>query len=179
MRGNNSCAFNRNNRPYFDEITVHALRQPDVIDISAYYSRHPSSGFWILEFNEKLIGIIALDAAPQVDPDEPSSKKKKSLLSSPTAVIRHFYVEEPYRKSNIQTDLLTHAVEHAFRSGPSLERIEASETPLARYIQKSLRSLGFQLKEHTKTVGIYGWKLGRAVLERSEWENREEARKTR
>jgi len=165
------------NRPYFEKLTHEALRRPDIRDLKAYYSRSPSSGFWILEYGVRFVGIIALDASPDSTWDGPSTltttKRNASVKkSSPTAIIRHFFVEEEYRSSEIQTDLLSYAVRHAFTSDDTIQQIKASDSPLASYARQTLRSSGFQLEDHTDKVGVFGWKLGVRVLERAEWEKR-------
>jgi len=164
------------NRPYFEKLTQDALHQPDIVDLNAYYARSSSSGFWILEYGVRFIGIIAVDASLDSSSNEPTTTKKKKLpvkRSSPTATIRHFFVEEEYRGADIQTDLLSYAVQHAFRSDDTVQRIKASDSPLAPYARKTLRSSGFQLEEHVDRVGIFGWKLGVRILERTEWEKRQ------
>jgi hypothetical protein len=151
------------NRPYFEKLTQKALRQPDIRDPKAYYSRSPPSGFWILEYGVRFVGIIALDASLDSTSDEPA----------PTATIRHFFVEDEYRSSNIQADLLSYAVGHAFQSDNIVQQIKASDSPLAPYARVALRSSGFQLEEYTDKVGVFGWKLGVRILKRVEWEKRQ------
>jgi hypothetical protein len=167
----------RLNRPYFEKSTQDALRQPDIRDLKAYYARSPSSGFWILEYGVRFIGIIAVDASLDPTPDDANPKTKKTSLpvrkSSPTATIRHFFVEEEYRTSDIQTDLLSYAVHHAFKSDDTVRQIKASDSPLAPYARETLRSTGFQLEAHVDKVGIFRWKLGIRILERAEWEKRQ------
>jgi GNAT superfamily N-acetyltransferase len=145
-----------------------------MIDIPSYYAMSPSSGFWILEYDGRCIGIIALDATPESISEQvpPKTKKGAKTPSSPIAVIRHFYVDEIYRKSGIQNDLLAHALRHAFRPDSSIERIKAHDSPLSYYIHQSLQSAGFHLDEHTETVGVFRWKLGTRILERAEWTKR-------
>jgi hypothetical protein len=166
------------NRPYFEESTKKILHHPDMIDIQAYYAQYKASGLWILEYDKKSIGIIAIDANPESESNPDAKKRSKKPLSSSVAVIRHFYVDEPYRPTQIQDDLLRHAVKHAFSSDPTLDRIEARDSPLTRYAQQSLKSAGFRLEQHTETVGLFRWKLGTRVLERAEWKKSEEASET-
>jgi predicted GNAT family acetyltransferase len=164
------------NRPYFEKQIQVVLRRRDMANLGTHYSLAPSSGFWILEFNGHIIGIIAIDASPE--PDESSAdqekkgKKKKTPEQSSVAIIRHFYVDEQYRPSGVQDDLLAHAVKHAFTASSVLLQIRAEDSPLTPYIRKSLKSAGFELEQHTETVGVFKWKLGMRVLERSEWESR-------
>ena len=105
-----------------------------------------------------------------------SGKEKKPAQKGTkppkTALIRHFYVEEPFRSSNIQDDLLKHAVNYAFERDAKLERIEAPDSPLIGYLRPCLRSTGFELDHHTKKVGLLRWNLGIRYLERKSW-NRE------
>ncbi|KAH9486888.1 hypothetical protein JR316_0000953 [Psilocybe cubensis] len=151
------------NRPFFEEMTQEILRYPDLADISKYYFQQPSSGLWLLEYGQTFVGLIAMDAAT------PSGKTKKIEKQPKTAVIRHFYVEEQFRPSKIQDDLLKYAVDHAFNNDPKLERIEASDSPLVSYLRPCLRSAGFELDHHTKKVGILQWNLGVRYLDRETW----------
>jgi GNAT superfamily N-acetyltransferase len=165
--------FRRLNRPYFETLTQEALRRPDIVDIKSYYSRSPSSGFWILEYGTTFVGFIALDASLDAESNDPVTSEKqvsKKKGTSRIAVIRHFYVEEQYRGIGIEKDLLDYAVRHAFSSDSTLRTIKAVDSPLVQHVRECLRSGGFQLQKHTKTVGMMGWKLGERVLERSEWE---------
>ena len=134
-------------------------------NISAHYSRDPGSGFWLLEYGDDIIGLIAVDASNKPDDDKSSASKSKGK----TATIRHFYVDEPYRVANIvQEDLLDHAVKHAF-SDPKVQRIEAFDSPLVPYLRTCLGKAGFQLDHNTKKVGILRWSLGVRYLNRNEW----------
>ncbi|THV04894.1 hypothetical protein K435DRAFT_826698 [Dendrothele bispora CBS 962.96] len=146
------------NRPYFEGLSQEVLRKADLRNISEYYNRSPSSGFWILDFGERFVGLIAVDGA---------SETKKQPAE--TAIIRHFYVDEPYRVAGVQKDLLEHAVRHTFDSDPTVQRIETTTSALTSYAQRSLAELGFRTVEKTKRVGILGWELERRVLERGDW----------
>lgn len=151
-----------------------ALLRPDIVDIRSYYHRSPASGFWILEYGETFIGFIALDASIDSESDSLASKetivRAKEKGTSHIAAIRHFYVEEPYRVTGIQKDLLDHAVRHAFASGSTVQAIKSADSPLLLYIRECLRSAGFQWQKHTTKVGVFGWKLGERLLEKNDWE---------
>jgi len=150
------------NRPYFEDQAQEVLRASDLRDISAHYSRDPGSGFWLLEYGDQIIGLIAVDASN--NPDESSASNSKGK----TATIRHFYVDEAYRSANIQEDLLEQAVKHAF-SDPKVQRIEAFDSPLVPYLRACLRDAKFQLDHNTKKVGLFRWSLGVRYLNRDEW----------
>lgn len=154
--------LNRINRPYFEDITREVLRYPDLQDISRYYSA-PASGIWILEYGGKYVGFIAIDAT------QPSEQENKDEDRVRTAVIRHFHVEEMYRRAKPQDDLLNFAVEQAFENDSKLERIEATDSPLISYLRPCFRAQGFELDHYTKKVGILGWKMGKRYLERERW----------
>lgn len=146
-----------------------------MIKIAEHYTLSPASGFWILEYGNRFVGLIALDASRDAIPPpaqiegDGGAKKAKQAETPRTAIIRHFYVDEAFRGARIQNDLLTHAVDYAFSNDPSLVAIEATDSPLASYTREALRKAGFQLDHYTDKVGILGWKLGVRVLERSEW----------
>lgn len=156
----------RFNRQDFEELTQEVLQHPDLQDIPRYY-RDPSSGFWILESGDKYVGLIAIDAM------QPA--KGNSEEAPKTAVIRHFHVEEPYRRVKAQDDLLKFAIDYGFKSDPKLERIEAKDSPLIPYLRDCLRAQGFELDHHTKQVGLRKWKLGVRYLERERWAKSQKA----
>ena len=147
------------------------LRHGDLSNVQQYYSRRSALGFWLLEYGDTFVGLIAVDAT------QASEKEKKTAQGETrTALIRHFYVEEPFRGSNIQDDLLKHAVRHAFEKDAKLERIEAPDSPLVPYLRPCLRSAGFELDHHTKKVGFLKWNLGTRYLERKVWNVKEDSK---
>ena len=159
------------NRPFFEEATQELLKRPDMRDIPVHYSRSPASGFWVLEFGNKFIGIIAIDASPESSRKYKSGKNDKGKeITSPVAILRHLYVDEPYRAIGMQKDLIDHAVSHTFTSSTAVQSIEAADSPLIGYVRVGLKEAGFELQKNTKTVGLLGWKLGERVLERATWE---------
>ncbi|KAJ6610050.1 hypothetical protein B0H10DRAFT_2166159 [Mycena sp. CBHHK59/15] len=156
------------NRPYFETLTQNALRGADMKDISEYYSRSPASGFWILDYEDRFVGLIAIDASEDV-----TQKKSRKTTTSQTAAIRHFYVQEPYPASGVQDDLLSHAVNHCLNAKSAVvQRIKAADSPLVPYARKSLKDAGFVLEKNTERVGVFRWKLGMRTLERAVWEQR-------
>ena len=159
------------NRPFFEEATQELLKRPDMRDIQVHYSRSPASGFWVLEFGNKFIGIIAIDASPESSHTSRRGKNYEGKgITSPVPILRHLYVDEPYRAIGMQKDLIDHAVRHTFTSSTVVQSIEAADSPLIQYIRLGLREAGFELRKNTKTVGLLGWKLGGRMLERATWE---------
>ncbi|KAF7347786.1 hypothetical protein MVEN_01536100 [Mycena venus] len=56
------------NRPYFENLTQDALRAPDMRgNIKEHYEKSPASGFFIVEYDEKFVGLIAIDASIEND----------------------------------------------------------------------------------------------------------------
>ncbi|KAI0669948.1 hypothetical protein C8Q78DRAFT_1154555 [Trametes maxima] len=167
------------NRWGFEDRSAHVLRRPDLIDIPAYYSRSPSSGFWILEYGDRFVGMIALDASLDAEADaqvelgtikkDRTGQVKMSKGTAKIATIRHFYVDEPYRLVGMQDDLLEHALEHAFSADTKLEGVRAAESPLRRYIGDALRKHGFELEKKTERVGALRWQDSLRILNRSRW----------
>lgn len=152
----------RINRPSFEEQAQEVLRSSDLRNIPAYYSRDPGSGFWLLEYGDQFVGLIAVDASDKPDKTSTSESKGK------TVTIRHFYVDQTYRATNVQEDLLQHAVKHAF-SDSKVQRIEAFDSPFVPYIRACLQSAGFQLDHYMKKFGLLGWSVGVRYLNRNEW----------
>lgn len=122
-----------------------------------YYGKSKASGFWILEYGSKFVGLIALDA--------------NNVRETRKGIIRHFYVEEEYRKTDVQDDLLHHAIQHAFDNSPTLDIIEAVDAvTLVSYIHNSYQRAGFRLsKEHDTVGGVGRWKYFTTKLHRKDW----------
>ncbi|KIJ68391.1 hypothetical protein HYDPIDRAFT_165250 [Hydnomerulius pinastri MD-312] len=177
------------NRPYFEELANDVLHRPDVADIKKYYSRSLSSRFCILEYGGKFIGFIGIDASTDSQSDQSFVKKSKdgklivdkskdfySKGTSSIATIRHFYVDEPYRKSGVQDDLLAFAARLAFAMPNDVQSIKTAATPLLDYVQESMRDFGFTVEKTVGKVGVYGWSLDIMSLERARWEKDEKKR---
>ena len=158
----------RINRPIFEQLTHDALRGPDMTDLLGYYSRSPGSGFWVLTHKDHIIGLIAVDA-PSEKKAGSGAERQESEGTAGTAIIRHFYVDEAYRPSGVQEDLLDHAVRFTFSSDNAIERIQASDLSLSPYIRKCLQRIGFNSAEKTQSLGVFGWKLAMRWLERDVW----------
>ncbi|THH11101.1 hypothetical protein EW145_g877 [Phellinidium pouzarii] len=154
-------------RPAFDEQTVETLKRPDIVDIENYYTRSPSSGLWIFEFERKFVGLIAVDAsadslstqtfsAPaEENIRKPKGKEKKGNKNvASTATIRHFYIAESYRQASAQNDLLTFALKHAFEGSSTVEKIKATPSPFATYLGHALKDAGFVVVDRGPKVGF-------------------------
>ncbi|KXN89978.1 hypothetical protein AN958_04983 [Leucoagaricus sp. SymC.cos] len=146
-----------NNRPHFEERTQNAIKEKDMHNPVAYYNQSPASGFWILEYGDKFIGLVALD----VNDGKRTHK----------GIIRHFYVEEAFRNTGIQEDLLNHALTHAFDKSSALDSIEATDAPrLIPYLHECYEKSGFKLGRGSQSVGIFGyWKYCTTALQRKDW----------
>lgn len=171
------------NRPDVEETAEKVLRRPDLYDISAYYSRSPASGFWILEYSDRIIGLIAVDASLDATSDEPvaqpvSEQQIKKLLhgkgTAPVAVIRHFFIEEAYRPADVEEDLLRYAVGAAFEAKQEVSEVRALGSPLRPSVEKSLCASGFARKKRVRTTGILRWDTNWYTLERKQWQAQEE-----
>lgn len=170
------------NRPAFEDAMNAVLRRPDLVEIEEYYSRSPSSGFWLLEYGEKFVGLIAVDASLDSQSDDilgpstapqPKGKQTGKLTlpkgTSPVATIRHFYVEEPYRPAGVQEDLLDHAVSHAFTSDATVKMIHAVEMPQKSYINRCIREKEFRFDRRLDTYGLLRWQSSLRILKRETW----------
>jgi hypothetical protein len=156
------------------------LRYADMADIPAYYARSPSSCFSILQFGEKLIGLIALDASTDAINDTPLSKDRQltaqqtqDLLhkkgTSSIATIRHMFAEEAYAPTGIEDDLLRYAIRRAFDTNNTVQNIRISVTPFKKTLLKSLKSLGFKPGDKNGRLGPFGWGWQWYTLERKNW----------
>ena len=119
--------------------------------------------------------MIALDASHDSMSTQSigsGSEAATQRKSAETAVIRHFYIDEVYRGSGIQVDLLRHAVKFAFDSDDRVIRIKAPDSPLNSYIRLCLREAGFASAYAIEEVGLFGWKVDMGTLERNGWERK-------
>ncbi|TDL17248.1 hypothetical protein BD410DRAFT_730308 [Rickenella mellea] len=163
------------NRPYFEEQTRIVLARPDMVDARSYYTRSPASGLWLLDFGPKFVGLIALDASLDAQSDETfldrprAGKVKWSKGTNKVASIRHFFVEEVYRPSLVQDDLLKHALEQAFNANNNVQKVKASASPLTPYIGRSLRDAGFKNVGKGPKAGVLAWRNVHYELTREQW----------
>ena len=160
------------------------MRRPDFANLQKYYARSPSSGLFILEYGDKFVGLIAIDASKDSQSEQglvKQTEQGKSVIADETrnffssgtssvATIRHFYVEEHFRKSNVQQDLLAFAARHVFTMARDVKVLKASATPLLGYKYTCLRELGFSVEKQASKLGILGWRVDAMSLERVRWE---------
>lgn len=151
----------RVNRPYFERGVEKAMTAPDLLDIEKTYGRPPSS-FDILEYEGRMIGILAIDATS--NPAQPGR-----------AYIRHYYIADPYRGSGVQDDLLTHAIPRLFAS-PDITSVEAPYSMLHPYVKKALLEQGFKIASSRKNGHYISWEVGTALLTKEKWEKLQQAK---
>jgi len=165
------------NRPDVEDKVEKVLRRIDLLDIQAYYARSPASGLWLLEFGDKIIGMIAVDASLDATNDESITQQTSERLretlerkgTSHVATIRHFFAEEAYRRVKIEDDLLEHAVEKTF-TNKSVSTVRILASPLRPAILESLRRNRFSKGDRVESIGMLGWEACWYNLERSRWE---------
>ncbi|GJE86077.1 hypothetical protein PsYK624_021570 [Phanerochaete sordida] len=170
------------NRPSFEEAMTKVLHGPDMIDLAAYYSRSSASGLWLLEFGDKFVGLIAMDASLDATSDEtfdtkatPAQidalkKRYNKKGTSQVASIRHFYVMEEYRAALVQEDLLHYAVTQAFTKDPKVKVIKGADSELERWKVRAYAKEGFTVENALKRIGLVGWKVRFRELTREKWE---------
>lgn len=160
------------------------MHRPDFVNLQKYYARSPSSGLFILEYADKFIGLVAIDASRDSESERGFVKKTEqghvlatdkiknfyTTGTSSVATIRHFFVEERFRKSNVQQDILAFAARHVFTTAQDVKVLKASATPLLDYKYNSLRELGFSVEKQVGKLGIFGWRVDAMSLERARWE---------
>lgn len=100
--------------------------------------------------------------------DDQEDKKKSSNSPATKATIRHFFVDEPYRSTGIQDDLLTHAIRHTFETS-SIETIKTEGNPLVPYVQGALLSAKFVPGSKIKSLGLFRWPFYEMELDRTRW----------
>jgi hypothetical protein len=150
-----------------------------MLDIQTYYARSSASGLWILEFGNKIIGFIAVDASLDATNDESVTKDSKANLlgaalrrkgTSPVATIRHFFAEEAYKRVNVEDDLLEFALESTFKADKTVSSVRILASPLRPAILDSLRRKKFSKGDRAETVGIQGWEVCWYTMGRAQWE---------
>jgi len=149
------------NRPYFERGVEKAMASPDLLNIEKTYGKPPSS-FDILEYEGKVIGIIAIDATPR--PAQPGR-----------AYIRHYYIADPYRESGVQNDLLNHAIPRLFAS-PDVTSVEAPYSMLHPYVKRAFLHQGFKIASSRKNGHYISWEVGTALLTKEKWEQLQQAK---
>ncbi|KAL0951114.1 hypothetical protein HGRIS_007851 [Hohenbuehelia grisea] len=168
-----ACLFialiDMSNRPQFVRELQRALTAPDLDDITDYYSRSPSSGFWLLRHGKRFVGILAVDAAsPEKTALNDVARRNQS--TSTTATIRHFYIHSPYRNRKLEQDVLLIALRSTFRSSPIVQQIQIVDSPFASNIRDSIRWAGFQRQRAVKSVGVFRWRYAIYTLSRARFE---------
>lgn len=108
-----------------------------------------------------------MDAKGGNQGDEGKSSKRANSPAT-EATIRHFYVDEPFRSTGIQDDLLTHAIRHAFEIS-SIKTIKTEGNPLVPYVQGALLSAKFVRGSKIKSLGLFKWPLYEMELDRTRW----------
>lgn len=151
-----------------------------MVDIPAYYARSSASCFSILQYGDKLIGLVAVDASTDAITDRTivkdtqfTAEESKRLLhgkgTSGVATIRHFFSEEAYRSTGIEEDLLRHAAGSAFKD-KTVQTVRISVSPFKRTLLQELVKLGFTPGEPDGKLGPFGWQWQWYTLSRSRWE---------
>jgi hypothetical protein len=161
-----------------EETTEEVLRRVDLLDIQKHYARSPASGFWILEFAGKIIGLIAIDASLDAANDESVTKQPRERLmerfgqkgTSRVATIRHFFAEEAYKHVGIEQDMLQFAVKSTFGADKKVKSIRMLASPLRPAILNALRRSQFTKRDRVRTIGIMGWEVCWYSLDRTQWE---------
>jgi ribosomal protein S18 acetylase RimI-like enzyme len=145
--------FNRND---IEGRAREIIRQPHAFDFANYYSGAPGSCIWIIEYDQRFVGLVAVDA--------------RDGHAAREARIKHFYVDEPFRRTGIQDDLLAHAIRHTFSA--EFDTIKAESNTLIPYVGTALRSAGFVQGGKTGSMGLFKWPLYEMVLSRTQWEEK-------
>jgi len=149
------------NRPYFERAAEKAVTAPDLLNIEKTYGKPPSS-FDILEYEGRVIGLLAIDATP--NPAQPGR-----------AYIRHYYIADPYRESGVQNDLLTHAIPRLFAS-PDITSVEASYSTLHPHVKKTFLGQGFKIASSRNNGHYISWEVGTVLLTKEKWKQLQQAK---
>lgn len=171
----------RINRPYFDDRMQAILRGTDLVDIENYYfNRSPASGLWLLEYANKFVGFIAIDASSDALFEETiqsavqagktlKNKGKGKETTQEVASIRHFFVQEEYRPTSIQDDLLEFALKHVFTAGTDVKSVRATDSALTPWLAEALRKQGFVMDSVVGHTGMLKWPIRSRILTKKHW----------
>jgi GNAT superfamily N-acetyltransferase len=102
------------------------------------------------------------------------SEEKGTIGKFSIATIRHFYVEEKYRTTGIQQDLLRRALEHAFTSDQCFAAVQITVVePWEKYIatcaqQSNFASVG---RVQTRRIGLHECRTYTLTLSKEVWES--------
>lgn len=133
----------------FEEYAQTKVKTATLDGLQRRYSLSPGSGIWILEYGKTFVGLAAVECQPEVK----------------MAYLRHFHVEEAYRNTHIQDDLLRHAIDQAVHREPELDGVEAiGYDNLVAYVEDSLRRVGFQRQNILNVMGIFRWRISTFYL---------------
>jgi len=181
------------NRPSFEAKLHRVLHQEDVLDIQRYYSHASGSGFFVLSFKKNPIGCVAVDTAkPQRDlrdtedlvpgPDGTANAVDIPKQPSSAALVRHFHLDAPYRRTGVASDLLAHAMNFAFAE-PAVQSVYWQTSPLATGNITVFTEAGFKSSsgvpgrvdlDQQKGDGLFKWKPCWFEISRNEWARRAE-----
>lgn len=112
---------------------------------------------------------------------KPSAEKKSAFSSkgtSSTATIRHFSVDELFRKADVQDDLVAYVTRYVFSNSKDVKKIKIMTSSLLDYVPKSFGKYGFTVDRLVEKVGIYGWRVEVMGLDRARWESNQEKAST-
>jgi ribosomal protein S18 acetylase RimI-like enzyme len=132
-------------RPTFEAAVQRRLGRQDLRDIATHYALAPS-GVFVLEYGDKVIGVVAIDASTGTnDVKAGGLKGAKADNVEAVARIRHLATSIGYREAGLDADLLDFALERVFAASLPAQRVEIEARPaLQRARVALLRSKGFQ-----------------------------------
>ncbi|MBW0511959.1 hypothetical protein O181_051674 [Austropuccinia psidii MF-1] len=129
--------FNWSHRNHFNSILIQTFSQDDLSDPVRYYQKNDQSGIWILDYDGRQLGVIAVDLIDG-EPDDILADRK-------TMMIRHLAIAIDFKSVGIELDLLIHVLSSAFCLESSIERVAIRlTTPFNTYHIGTLKQLGFR-----------------------------------
>jgi hypothetical protein len=130
---------------------------------AGYYTRSGTAGrgLWLLDFGDKFIGLVALDR-------ESSDGEGNSGKGGDTATVRHLYVEEAYRSTEVQDDLLRHALGVAF-GVPDVQRVVLRSDGVQRYVDECAKRCALRAVDRGDAFGLRGWRPLTWEISREQW----------
>ncbi|OAV97770.1 hypothetical protein PTTG_01080 [Puccinia triticina 1-1 BBBD Race 1] len=166
--------LNRANRSHFHSLLVQTLSRRDLRDPSAYYHgsdpgdsapdhQELHSEIWVLDYDGRQLGIVALD----VDLEGYEELGSPSV-GHQTVLVRHLASAPDFRPAGIDVDLLEHVRRRVFTTYPSFARIAIPIlSPIDPFLKSALNQLGFRPLPTSQSqtssnslkslLGLLGW----------------------
>jgi GNAT superfamily N-acetyltransferase len=184
-------------RPVWTRLLREKVGSPDMIAMDAFYNIEPKSTMLVFEHKGEVSGVVALDGkkatqslgtvlgAEEKQVGDVGAMERAGLANreglrrrkgeeSDFAQIRHLDVDHPVRRVGVATELLTAALDHAFKN---VEKVVVMTNPFSPGGEKVFTRCGFKPVppaesshwEQPQAVGLFKWKGRWLAVTREDW----------